>query len=136
MLEVVQRYNLYCGGGTLPPLWGLGFWHRVPADFNEEQCRKEVADFEKYDIPLDVLGLEPGWMTKSYPCTFEWQTKRFPDPKKFTQDMLGKGVRLNLWENPTCQNMQNFTKICIHTLAHTWCGSGLSLITMYKLLEI
>ena len=100
MLEVVQRYNLYCGGGTLPPLWGLGFWHRVPAAFNEEECRKEVADFAKHDIPLDVLGLEPGWMTKSYPCTFEWQTERFPDPKKFTQDMLSQGVRLNLWENP------------------------------------
>jgi alpha-glucosidase (family GH31 glycosyl hydrolase) len=100
MLEVVQRYNLYCGGGTLPPLWGLGFWHRVPAAFNEDECRKEVADFAKYDMPLDVLGLEPGWMTKSYPCTFEWQTERFPDPNKFTKDMLSKGVRLNLWENP------------------------------------
>ena len=100
MLEVVQRYNLLNGGGTLPPLWGLGFWHRVPAAFDAKQCREEVAQFEKQKFPIDVLGLEPGWMTKSYPCTFEWQKKRFPDPKKFTQDLLAKGIRLNLWENP------------------------------------
>ena len=29
--DIVSRYNLYCGGGALPPLWGLGFWHRVPS---------------------------------------------------------------------------------------------------------
>ena len=25
LLDVVSRYNLYCGGGAMPPLWGLGF---------------------------------------------------------------------------------------------------------------
>ncbi|MHC4517972.1 MAG: TIM-barrel domain-containing protein, partial [Planctomycetota bacterium] len=100
LLEVVQRYNLYCGGGALPPLWGLGFWHRVPAKFNADQTRAEVADFVKHAIPLDVIGLEPGWMTKSYPCTFEWNKRRFPDPAGFTRELLDRGIRLNLWENP------------------------------------
>ena len=30
MLDVVRRFNLYNGGGVLPPKWGLGFWQRVP----------------------------------------------------------------------------------------------------------
>jgi alpha-D-xyloside xylohydrolase len=98
--DIVARYNLYCGGGALPPLWGLGFWHRVPADYNAAQSDAEVAAFAENQIPLDVLGLEPGWMTRSYPCTFEWQKHRFPDPSAFTQGMLDKGVRLNLWVNP------------------------------------
>ncbi len=100
LLDVVQRYNLYCGGGAMPPLWGLGFWHRVPAVFDEQQTRDEIEQFYKHDFPLDVIGLEPGWMSKSYPCTFEWQTKRFPDPKAFASDLLEQGIRLNLWENP------------------------------------
>lgn len=120
MLEVVQRYNLLNGGGALPPLWGLGFWHRVPAAFDEAQCREEVSQFEKKDFPLDVLGLEPGWMTKSYPCTFEWQKKRFPDPKKFTQDLLGKGIRLNLWENPYLSKQAK-----IYKEMYPYCGSHL-----------
>lgn len=100
MLEVVQRYNLYSGGGALPPLWGLGFWHRVHAHHDAAQVEAEVAEYTEHQFPLDVIGLEPGWMTKSYPCTFEWQTKRFPDPQAFTQGLLDQGIRLNLWENP------------------------------------
>ncbi len=99
-LEVVQRYNLYCGGGALPPLWGLGFWHRMHAQADADAVIQEVADFEKHAIPLDVIGLEPGWMTKSYPCTYEWQKKRFADPAGFSQALLQQGIRLNLWINP------------------------------------
>lgn len=98
--DIVCRYNLYCGGGSMPPLWGLGFWHRVPASYDATESAKEVEAFQKQDMPLDVLGLEPGWMTRSYPCTFEWQRHRFPDPAAFTKSMLDQGVRLNLWENP------------------------------------
>jgi len=98
--DVVARYNLYCGGGAMPPLWGLGFWHRVPSKFSAQQTEQEIAEFKEHNIPLDVIGLEPGWQTKSYPCTFEWQKKRFPDPSAFTQRLLKDGIRLNLWENP------------------------------------
>jgi alpha-D-xyloside xylohydrolase len=98
--DIVARYNLYCGGGAMPPLWGLGFWHRVPAAYSAEQTGAEVAEFAANRMPLDVIGLEPGWMTRSYPCTFEWQKHRFPDPAAFTKDMLDLGVHLNLWVNP------------------------------------
>jgi alpha-D-xyloside xylohydrolase len=98
--DVVSRYNLLGGGGALPPLWGLGFWHRVHAAADEDRVRREVAEFEARRMPLDVIGLEPGWMTKSYPCTFEWQRKRFPDPAGLAGDLLARGIRLNLWENP------------------------------------
>ena len=98
--DVVARYNLYCGGGVLPPLWGLGFWHRTPSDFTDQQAEAEIEAFADHRMPLDVLGLEPGWMTRSYPCTFEWQKHRFPDPAGFARRMADKGIRLNLWENP------------------------------------
>ncbi|MEM6569470.1 MAG: TIM-barrel domain-containing protein [Planctomycetota bacterium] len=99
-LEIVRRYNLWSGGGALPPLWALGIWHRVPASHDADQTLAEVAAFAENDIPLDVIGLEPGWMTASYPCTFEWQTKRFPDPAAFVGALREVGVRVNLWENP------------------------------------
>ena len=100
MLDVICRYNLYNGGGALPPLWGLGFWHRVHARFSADLTRREVEQFDDRDFPLDVIGLEPGWMTKSYPCTYEWQKKRFPDPEGFAGALMDRGIRLNLWENP------------------------------------
>ena len=98
--DVTARYNLFCGGGALPPLWGLGFWHRLPAEAGADDVRKEAASFASHDMPVDVFGLEPGWMSKSYPSTFEWQKRRFPDPKTLIAELLKKGIRLNLWENP------------------------------------
>jgi len=100
LTDVVSRYNLLGGGGALPPLWGLGFWHRVHAAADAGRVQREVDEFEARRIPLDVIGLEPGWMSRSYPCTFEWQTKRFPDPAGFAAALLARGIRLNLWENP------------------------------------
>ena len=54
-LDVVRRYNLFCGGGTLPPRWGLGFWHRVPLKFTAEEALAEAMDFRKRDFPCDVI---------------------------------------------------------------------------------
>lgn len=99
-LEVVQRYNLYNGGGVLPPKWGLGFTQRLPTLSTEQDVRQEVDAFAQHQFPLDFIGLEPGWQSGSYPCTFEWDKKRFPDPAGFTRSMLDKGIRLNLWLNP------------------------------------
>lgn len=100
-LDIVSRYNLFCGGGALPPLWGLGFWTRAHAHSTAKQCREEAAAYASHDMPMDVLGLEPGWMTYSYPCTYEWQRIRFPHPEQFVDDMKRAfGVRINLWENP------------------------------------
>lgn len=99
-LEVVQRYNLFCGGGVLPPKWGLGFMQRVPKLATATDVEAEVTAFAKHDFPLDMIGLEPGWQSKAYPCTFEWDKTRFPDPATFVKDMLHKKIRLNLWLNP------------------------------------
>ena len=100
MLEVVQRYNLYNGGGCLPPKWGLGFTQRVPTLYSDQDILQEVADFKQHDFPLDFIGVEPGWHSMAYPCTFEWDDTRFPDPKGFLDKLMKEGIRANLWLNP------------------------------------
>ena len=100
MLEVVQRYNLFNGGGYLPPKWGLGFTQRVPTLYSAKDILNEVSEFEEHNFPLDFIGVEPGWQTMAYPCTFEWEKSRFPDPKGFIKTLLDKGIRANLWLNP------------------------------------
>ncbi len=125
LMEVVQRFNLYCGGGIIPPKWGLGFWQRTPTLYDEEDVRTEAAGFAENNFPLDVVGLEPGWHSKSYPCTFEWDSVRFPQPKTFISEMTARGIHLNLWMNPyhwpggTLDN-----QLKDYTGSHTvWCGT-------------
>jgi len=99
-LDAVRRYNLLNGGGCLPPRWGLGFTQRMQRLTDTRGVEDEAKAFEEKGYPLDFIGLEPGWQSKSYPCTFEWDKIRFPEPKGLVQEMLGKGIRLNLWTNP------------------------------------
>lgn len=99
-LDAVRRYNLYSGGGSLPPRWGLGFTQRVPTLSTAEQVEQSAKLFTEHGFPLDFIGLEPGWQSKAYPCTFTWDKTRFPDPAKFLKTMKDLGIRINLWTNP------------------------------------
>ncbi|PWJ57589.1 alpha-D-xyloside xylohydrolase [Dyadobacter jejuensis] len=123
-MEVVQRYNLYCGGGTLPPKWGLGFTYRTPTLFSDQQIIREVAEFEKKGYPLSFVGLEPGWQSHSYPNSFVWDPTRFPNPKQFLDNLLTKNIRVNLWINPYVSSRSPiFKSIQPYTASHTvWVG--------------
>jgi alpha-D-xyloside xylohydrolase len=96
MLAAVQRYNLFSGGGCLPPRWGLGVWYRCRADFDQQQVLQFADDFRRDEIPCDVLGLEPGWQTHSYSCSFVWSDK-FPNPRELAGNLAKRHYRLNLW---------------------------------------
>ena len=124
MLNVVQRYNLFNGGGCLPPRWGLGFWHRTPTLYSTKDVEAEVAEFKKRNFPLSVIGLEPGWQSRSYPCTYEWDTTRFPEPAKFVANMKQQGVQINVWLNPfVSPESELYKPILPYTASHTvWTG--------------
>lgn len=123
-LEVVQRYNLFFGGGIIPPKWGLGFWHRMHTKSSDKDVLKEIQDFEEHDFPLDVIGLEPGWQSFAYPCSYDWDSTRFPNPKNFVQALDKKGIKVNLWENPYVAPISTMYKdISPFTGSHTvWLG--------------
>ncbi len=123
-LDAVRRFNLFNGGGVLPPRWGLGFTQRVKSLFTAEEVEKEANDFAEKGYPLDFIGLEPGWQSKAYPGTFEWDKKRYPEPAAFVKKMLDKNIRLNLWINPYVSKQASFYKsITPYTGSHTvWVG--------------
>lgn len=99
MLSVVQRYNLFAGGGCLPPLWGLGLKYCTKTDFTQEGVNRTVDYFRQNQIPCDVIGLEPGWHTAAYSCSFVWNKERFPDHKAMLTSLKEKNFRVNLWEH-------------------------------------
>jgi alpha-D-xyloside xylohydrolase len=99
MLDAVQRYNLFSGGGALPPLWGLGIHYRGYAPYGAADSLALATRFRADHIPCDVWGVEPGWQTKTYSCSFVWNTNQFPDPSAFLNKMLAMGYRMNFWEH-------------------------------------
>lgn len=130
-LDAVRRFNLFNGGGCLPPRWGLGFTQRVRSLFTAAQVQEEAAAFASKGFPLDFIGLEPGWQSKSYPCTFEWDKSRFPDPPSFVKSMKEAGIRLNLWTNPyVSPESPIYGKIKPFTATHTVWGGAVADLTL------
>lgn len=96
--EVVRRYNLFSGGGCLPPMWGLGMWYRVYGGSDENHVKKLAEEFREDKMPMDVMGIEPGWHSHSYSCTYEW-SYLFPNHQKMIDELNRRGYRINLWEH-------------------------------------
>jgi len=130
-MDAVRRFNLYSGGGCLPPRWGLGFTQRVPTLYTSAQVEQEAQLFAEKGFPLDFIGLEPGWQSKSYPCTLEWDTTRYPDPASFVRSMKDKGIHLNLWTNPYISSHSPiYHEILPFTGTHTVWGGVVPDLTM------
>ena len=99
MLNAVKRYNVFSGGGFQPPEWGLGFWYRNLAKANQQEVLAMAREFRDRKIPCDVIGLEPGWQSHAYSCTFVWDKVRYPDPEGFVRSTADLNYKINLWEH-------------------------------------
>lgn len=97
--EAVQKYNLFSGGGCLPPMWGLGFKYRTKTDFTQEGVMRLQRYLRDKKIPCDVIGLEPGWHTAAYSCSYVWNKVRYPDHHSMLKTLSENHYKVNLWEH-------------------------------------
>ncbi|MEI8311079.1 MAG: TIM-barrel domain-containing protein [Verrucomicrobiota bacterium] len=116
MLDAVRRYALFSGGGALPPMWGLGIWYRTYGRFNQEEVLTLARDLREAKIPCDVLGLEPGWHSHAYSCSYRWNPESFPAPASMISELRDLRFQINLWEHafihpssPLYHELQSFS---------------------------
>ncbi len=83
----------------MPPKYALGVALRGDLHWSGDALIEKLQEFYDAGIPIDTLGLEPGWHTGYYPCTYAW-SDRFADPKGFVEQVHALGARVNLWEHP------------------------------------
>ena len=99
--DIVSQYNMLSGGGCDVPEWGLGVLYRCYGKYTQDEVLAMADYFRKSDIPCDILGLEPGWQTHTYSCSYLW-SERYPDPQKMIDELRAKGFHLSLWEHAFC----------------------------------
>lgn len=97
--DAVARYNLFSGGGVFPPIWGLGVLYRAYMPGDAEHILGLAKELRDEKIPCDIFGLEPGWHTHAYSCTYDWNREKFPDPEGMLKKLHGMGYHVNLWEH-------------------------------------
>ena len=97
--DITAQYNRMAGGGCHVPEWGLGVLYRCNWHDSQEKVLKTAGYFRQKDIPCGILGLEPGWHTQNYPCSYVWNPEKFPDPEGMISSLKDMGYHLNLWEH-------------------------------------
>lgn len=97
--DTVARYNLFGGGGAFLPVWGLGVLYRAYMPGDQAHVTALARQLREDGIPCDIFGLEPGWQTHAYSCTYKWDDERFPDPDGMLDELKAMGYKVNLWEH-------------------------------------
>lgn len=99
ILDIVSTYNMLSGGGCMPPLWGMGVLYRCYGKSNSDEIMEFANYFREHHIPCDIIGLEPGWQSKVYSCSYLWSKERFSDWENMIVKLKEKNYNINLWEH-------------------------------------
>ncbi len=99
ILDALARYNLFSGGGAMPPIWGLGVMYRAYMNGDKDRIMCLARQLRETGMPCDIFGLEPGWQTHFYSCTYQWSDDRFPEHEKMLRELNDMGYKVNLWEH-------------------------------------
>ena len=97
--DIVSQYNMLSGGGCDVPEWGLGVMYRCFTGWGEDGIKKTADYFRENNIPCDIIGLEPGWQTASYSCSYVWDKERYPNYEEVIKCLRGNNFHINLWEH-------------------------------------
>ena len=83
--DIITSYTALTGRMELPPLWSLGFQQCRYSYYPDYEVLNAARTFREKNIPADVIYLDIHYMD-AYKV-FTWHDKRFPDPKKLTDEL-------------------------------------------------
>ena len=104
--SLLATYTSLTGRPALLPVWGYAFTYVCNENIDAFNMMNEAMTFRREGMPCDVIGLEPGWMSKNYDGTTakKWHPQRFPIPDwapkgghTFLGALARKGFKLSLW---------------------------------------
>lgn len=103
----LDRFTALTGRPALLPQWAYGLTFVCNEHADARELLADAVNFRREGIPCDLLGLEPGWMSKHYDNTTEktWHPQRFVippwigkrSPSSFIGGLERLGFKLSLW---------------------------------------
>ena len=115
----LKDFTKVAGKIAFPPKFAFGIWWSRYWEFSDLELRELVADFELYDLPLDVFVVDMDWHITTKPewykdghkmqdqsgqgfgwTGFTWNKNYFPDPKNFLDWTKNKKMEVCLNLHP------------------------------------
>ncbi len=92
-------YCLVFGHVPLIPRYSLGSWYSRFPTFDESGLRELIDEYEKHDLPLDVLVLDLEWHKYGW-RGFDWDTNHIYDPEGFLSFLRDKQIHTTFNVHP------------------------------------
>jgi hypothetical protein len=89
----LAEYTRFGGAPALIPRYVLGAWWSRYWEYSAQDLMDLVCDFERYNLPLDVLVVDMDWHTPPHWTGYTWNRQLFPDPTGFLTWVHDKGLR-------------------------------------------
>ena len=125
---LISAYTRLTGRPRLLPVWGYGLTYVANQEINDFELCAEARTFRKEGIPCDIIGLDPGWMSRDYDMTTQkyWNRKKFHIPYwtesenlTFVGALKRMGFHLSLW---TCcdYDLTRYEEECVRGEPERW----------------
>lgn len=108
--DALAEYARFGGSIPLIPRYVLGAWWSRYWTYSAQDLKELVHEFEKYDLPLDVLVVDMDWHTPHSWTGYTWNRELFPDPPAFLRWVRKKGLRVALNLHPA-EGVQAFEEV-------------------------
>lgn len=99
--QLINRYTNLTGKAPVPPLWSLGvilskaYYKDVP------ELLSTAEEVRQHQMPCDVITLDGrAWQDTDTRFAFEWDPKRFDDPKPVIDALKAQNFKVCVWEYP------------------------------------
>jgi len=78
----------------------LGGWNSKYYAYTEEEAKQLILDYEKHDVPLDVMVIDTDWRSCEHGWGYDINTKLFPNMKRFLDFAHAHGVEITFNDHP------------------------------------
>ena len=101
----LKSFTKFAGKVPLPPRYTFGYWWSRYWSYSDKDLRDLIGNFQRLDLPLDVLVIDMDWHPISEQAGggwtgWDWNERLFPDYRKFLSYLDEQGVKTTMNLHP------------------------------------
>jgi alpha-D-xyloside xylohydrolase len=97
----LRQYTGLTGRAPLPPLWSLGVILSKAYYKDADEILAVAREVRARGMPCDTLTFDGrAWQDTDTRFAFEWDPKRYPDPRPVVEQLKALDFRVCVWEYP------------------------------------
>ncbi len=97
----IETYTALTGRACMPPDWSLGVILSKAYYKDADEILSVAREVRERQMPCDVITFDGrAWQDTDTRFAFEWDAKRYPDPKSVIDQLKAMNFKICVWEYP------------------------------------